>query len=203
MSSGTLGAALTSSLSKIRSIALSYGTVVKPTPVEWFQPAHALSCRILQYLCNNWEKDEGGSRDGEVDLYSVNIPMIEGLLSNEGLKVCRTSMWRNSCGRLFKNIAQSKSQEPMKSLSAAGPDAFSNDDAPINKFNPSESGDLLFTFSPDLSKIIEPALINPPIGSDGWAIQNGWASVTPLRASFAEPPSVGGGSDGRIQKTLL
>ena len=102
LSSGTIGAALSSSLSKTRSIAISYGTVEKPTPTSYFEPAHALGCRVIRHLWENWGTDAGGIRDGEVDLYNVNIPMIAGLLGESGLPVCWTKMWRNSYGRLFK-----------------------------------------------------------------------------------------------------
>jgi len=43
-----------------------------------------------------------GIRDGEVDLYNVNIPMIEKLLSSDCLPVTWSTMWRNSYGRLFQ-----------------------------------------------------------------------------------------------------
>ncbi|RDB29038.1 putative tubulin--tyrosine ligase PBY1 [Hypsizygus marmoreus] len=90
LSSGTIGAALSSSLSKIRSIALSYGTVLHPTPPAFFEPAHRLGTSIIRHLWSNWGEDTGGIRDGEVDLYSINIPLVEGLLTEEGLKVHRT-----------------------------------------------------------------------------------------------------------------
>lgn len=66
LSSGTIGAAMSSSLSKVRSIALSYGTVLRPTPVKYFDPAHQLSLKIISYLWNNWGHDEGGLKDSEV-----------------------------------------------------------------------------------------------------------------------------------------
>ncbi|PFH54497.1 hypothetical protein AMATHDRAFT_71 [Amanita thiersii Skay4041] len=189
LSSGTLGAALSASLSKTRSIALSYGTVRHPIPTSYFEPAHALSCRIIQHLWDHWGKDEGGLRNGEVDLYSINIPMIEGLLSEQGLTICWTSMWRNSYGRLFMNVSHTVIKQ---SMSAAGPDALDNDDGslPNQLTKHDESGDLLFQFSPDISATISPALSSLPVGSDGWALQQGWVSVTPLRASFAEPETV-------------
>jgi len=46
LSSGTIGAALSSSLSKTRAIALSYGTVTSEKPTELFEPSHVLSCNV-------------------------------------------------------------------------------------------------------------------------------------------------------------
>ncbi|KAJ8702629.1 hypothetical protein PTI98_001330 [Pleurotus ostreatus] len=187
LSSGTIGAALSSSLSQIRSIALSYGTVIHPTPSTYFQPAHLLGASIVRHLWENWGEDEGGLRDNEVDLYSVNIPLIEGLLAEEGLKVCWTRMWRNSYGRLFKEI----SGDAGRTIDPAGPDSLAARPSDLdNSGNPSSSiptRSLTFKFKPDMRGLITPDSTSLPVGSDGWAIHNGWVSVTPLRASFAEP----------------
>ena len=178
LSSGTIGAALSSSLSRVRSIALSYGTVLHPTPVTLFEPAHSLSGKIIQYLWSHWGQDDGGLRAGEVDLYNVNIPLVEALLSKEGLKICSTTIWRNSYGSLFKTIPN-----PSTVLSV-GPDPLDS----VADATSSDSQDLLFKFGPHMENILTPPITSLPIGSDGWAIHHGWASVTPLRASFAEPP---------------
>ena len=92
---------MSSSLSKVRSIAVSYGTVIHPTPTSFFDPAHELAVKIIYFLWNNWGKDDGGGmRNDEVDLYNVNIPLIDGLLTEEGLQVYWTSMWRNGYGQV-------------------------------------------------------------------------------------------------------
>jgi len=187
LSSGTIGAALSSSLSKVRAIALSYGTVVHPTPTEYFQPAHVLGCQIVHHLWDNWGSDESGLRSGEVDLYNVNIPLIEELLSDEGLKIYWTNMWRNSYGRLFKNVSGSHNHA---TVNPAGPDAATDASAkPRSPTAEEERGPLLFKWSPDVMNLINPSANEVPVGSDGWAIHGGCVSVTPLRACFAEPPT--------------
>ncbi|KAF8626537.1 hypothetical protein AX15_004840 [Amanita polypyramis BW_CC] len=202
LSSGTIGAALSSSLSRTRSIALSYGTVMHPTPTEFFKPAHVLSCRIICHLWNNWGKDEGSLRNGEVDLYNVNMPMVEGLLSEGGLKICWTSIWRNSYGRLFKDVSHSgdKGTSVNRPARAANTLDSGGPPAPLHHLDSNESQDLLFRFSPDMPELIHPAISDLPSGSDGWAIHHGWVSVTPLRASFAEPSSLYTQSSDRIWK---
>ena len=198
LSSGTIGAAMSSSLSKKRAIAISYGTIVHPTPTTYFEPAHRMSCKIINHLWNNWGEDECGLRDGEVDLYSVNIPLIENILSNEGLKICWTRMWRNSYGRLFKNISQANSSN--RSVQAPGPDTITNrqTEASGPSLEDEESGNLLFKFAPEMKGLITPSLATLPIGSDGWALHHGWVSVTPLRASFGEPHTHGGVDPERL-----
>ena len=52
---------------------------------------------------------------------------------------------------------------------------------------PQDAGRLSFRWAPDMRGLIDPQLSTLPVGSDGWAIRQGWASVTPIRASFAEP----------------
>ncbi|KAF8973946.1 survival protein sure-like phosphatase/nucleotidase [Flammula alnicola] len=187
LSSGTIGAAMSSALSKKRSIALSYGTVVHPTPTTYFEPAHDLGCRIINHLWNNWGEDECGLRDGEVDLYNVNIPLIEEILSDEGLRIAWTRMWRNSYGRLFKNVSENNSSNRL--VEAPGPDAITTHqtEASIPGPGDEEMGDLLFKWAPEMKGLITPSLESLPVGSDGWAIHKGLVSVTPLRATFGEP----------------
>ena len=178
LSSGTIGAAMSSSLCRIRSIALSYGTVEHTVPRTYFAPAHVHACRVIQLLWNSWGTDNGGLRKGEVDLYNVNIPMIEALLNEGGLKVVWTTIWRNSYGKLFRQKHQL--QDAKDEVDPGGPDAH------IGGSDPAQAEKLIFKFGPDLSDIINPPTV--PIGTDAWALSRGWISITPLRASFAESP---------------
>ncbi|KAF9229308.1 sure-like protein [Gyrodon lividus] len=179
LSSGTIGAAMSGALSRTRAIAVSYGNVLHPTPVELHEPAHKLSTRIVEYLWTNWGKDPAGMRDGEVDLYNVNLPMIQKLAEPEGLRVYWTRMWRNSYGSLFKAVATVISQGNTASHTTTG-----------------VSNNLLFKFAPDIQPLINPDLSIVPVGTDGWAIGMGHASITPMRACFAE---VGKGEVGNTQ----
>lgn len=190
LSSGTIGAALSSSLSKMRSIALSYGTVLRSTPATLHEPAHLLGSQIIRHLWDNWGEDAGGLRNGEVDLYNVNIPMIHELLSEEGLKICWAHLWRNSYGRLFKAQTPAQAAIEASAASPAGPDSPNEKpsaNAPNQDATPQSVGKIVFTFSPDIGELINPSESSVPVGTDAWAFRNGWASVTPLRASFAEP----------------
>jgi len=186
LSSGTIGAAMSSSLSKMRSVALSYGTMVYPVLETYFDPAHNQGCRIINYLWNNWGEDECGLRDGEVDLYSVNIPMIEQILGVDGLKVCWTRLFRNSYGQLFKNVSGSIGYPTSTVAVGSEPNTGQTQTS-----DPEEiaMGSLLFKWSPMLEGITSPKLDCLPVGSDTWAIHQGFICVTPLRASFGEPPS--------------
>jgi len=178
---------MSSSLSKVRSIALSYGTVIHPTPRTYFEPAHVLGSKIIEYLWDNWGADDAGLKNGEIDLYNVNIPLIEGLLSEEGLKIYWTTMWRTSYGKLFKAVSASDLSQ--RKVNPGGPDASAT--VPSEKAKVpvgSMTEGLVFKWSPEMEGLVRPSLSSLVVGSDGWALHHGAVSVTPLRASFAEPP---------------
>lgn len=161
-----------------------------PVHVTLYDPAHRLGARIIAHLWDNWGEDEGGLRAGEVDLYNVNIPMVSGLLGNPGLPICWTRIWRNSYGRLFK-ACQEGDPAAKKTISAAGPNSPSEDPQGTRtgvldqQATAKDVGGLVFKFAPDMGDLINPASV--PVGTDGWAVGKGWVSVTPMRATFAEP----------------
>lgn len=207
MSSGTIGAAMSSALSQIRSVAISYGTVLHPTPNELFEPADILSGRIIQYLWNNWGKDVGGLRNGEIDMYNVNVPMIMELLKPEGIDVHWTHMWRNSYGQLFKAVSAPDAASTAGDVPNKGPDVAGQHPArqsePGGDVSKDEPATLVFKFSPDIQPLITPSFGSLPVGSDGWAIAKGHASITPLRACFAHvdhDPAATGTESLRILK---
>jgi tubulin--tyrosine ligase len=197
LSSGTLGAAMSSSLCQKRSIALSYGIFLDTTPTSFHAPANELACRIIHHLWDNWGSDGGGLRQGEVDLYSVNIPMIQDLLvPDRALKVCWTTLWRNSYGRLFEHA--SKKTAEVRPIMFPGLGA--NDSVSINQ----ETRPLLYKWSPDLDEVIQPTVNLPPVGSDAWTIDQGWASVTPFRAAFADSNCAGeDAAEGSVRELKL
>jgi tubulin---tyrosine ligase len=202
---------------QVRAIALSYGNFEYPTPPEFLDPANSLSVRVIDSLWNDWGRDDDpthlkafttehlqedihkelalkqarGLREGEVDLYAINVPMVPALVKPEGLRIVWTRIWRNGYGRLFENRPASELQEraphPATETKTADPSEV--------KSSASDEHDdrLIFKFNPDFKDLVEPENSTLPIGTDAWAIHNDLVSVTPLRASFAEP---GAGSMG-------
>ena len=203
LSSGTVGAAMSASLSKVRSIALSYGIVIHPTPNSYLDCAHNLAGRIINHLWCKWGSDDCGLRPGEVDLYSVNIPLIEELLAEGSLKIHWTTLWRNSYGSLFEDISGSKKSEDrtiMLAVSDVTKESRVFTEVPEPKIpKTTEFHPLSFKWSPDIDHLIYPSDEILPVGSDGWAIYHGWASVTPLRAAFAESCCTGTGSEWNLE----
>lgn len=218
LSSGTIGAALSGALSGIRSIAVSYGTVKRPVPLELHEHAHDLSCRIIARLLASWPQPSAHGMTPE--LYNINIPMVDELLPERGgMRVVWTSMWRSRYGKLFKAIQEpsvAKSEASSSDVQAGGPDASPSTSAqatgnwePSSASTSTSVGDstkskpLTFKFAPDsdFQKLISPPLESLPVGSDGWAIAQNWASVTPLCASFAEPGSVHFTGEGEVDSS--
>lgn len=202
LASGTVGAAMSAAVARTRAIALSYGNFQYPPPPELLPPAHKISLRIIQALWNDWGRDEDsglsgfelehmdqekdrlqlltqtrGLRDGEVDLYGVNVPIVPALL-NDGMKIVWTRLWRNVYGRLFKR----------------GEKDSTTDAAPNG-----QDDSLVFTFSPDWQGLLTPIKDELPYGTDAWGIHSDMATVTPLKATFGEPGagSMGFGSESK------
>ena len=76
------------------------------------------------------------------------------------------------------------------------------------KVSPKRLGGLLFEFSPDMKEFVDLPPSTLLEGSDSWAIEMGWVSVTPMRASFGEPPAEdvfppGGTTQDRVWKVKL
>ncbi|KIJ36040.1 hypothetical protein M422DRAFT_34443, partial [Sphaerobolus stellatus SS14] len=185
LSSGTIGAALSAALSRKRTIALSYGTFIHPPPKTLHDPVHRLAIDIISKLWSNWGVDPIGIRgDGEVDLFNVNIPVVEKLLPEEGIGMTWSTMWRNTYGRLFKQQKLEKDE-----ISAAGPDADtaseSEDQQEVEGSLAVKSAPLVFKFSPEVQALVKLTLDSLPEGT----VHSGLATVTPLRAAFAEPPA--------------
>jgi len=157
--------------------------MVYPTPTEYFEPAHELGVRIISHLWHNWGADYSGLQGGDIDLYSINIPLIEALLSDNSLQICWTRLWRNSYGRLFENAVGPR-DTPASIPSDIVAKAHENGTA-------TEDTKLLFKWAPDMKALIDPSFNTLPVGSDAWAIHKGWISVTPLRSTFGEPPFTG------------
>jgi tubulin---tyrosine ligase len=202
LSSGTLGASLSGALSLVRSIAVSYGTMKTAVTPEMHTPAHKLVTQIVDHLVSNWDKDPQGLRpSGEVDLYSINVPMIDALHESGSLPVWYTNVWRNSYGRLFK--AHDEATAPnLRRTSAAGPDAVGSQHGNNNgngdkNPDPERVGRLVFKWGPDIKSVLNPE--SAPSGTDAQVLSDGCISVTPLRACFAEPAWLAEASKDELQ----
>jgi len=123
--------------------------------------------------------------------------MIEELLADRGVQISWTTLLPNSYGRLFKSI----SEEPKIPGTGASDASWALSEAPESEDQ--QITPLLFKWSPDIGDLINPTVKSLPVRSDAWAIHNGCASVTPLRAAFAEPYCDKADNEGSVREMKL
>jgi hypothetical protein len=157
--------------------------MTKHIPTTYHDPAFKLSTQIINHLLSNWGPYGTGV------LYSINIPMIEKLLHDDGLKVYWTSVWRNNYKRLFKEVpglVDNNASGKAEKTTLQTTDTSVPREGGGNSQHVAEEEELVFKFQPDLTGLL--SRTSAPEGSDGWALDEGAASVTSLLASFAELP---------------
>jgi tubulin--tyrosine ligase len=162
LSSGTLGGALEAAVCQRRAVALSYAFFSRNHDPEIIAGASKLSVRLIEYLYKNWGKD--------VDLYSVNVPLVEGV---ENKKILWTAMLQNywgpgSCFQEIEDEDGNADEEEQKIREGEG--------QPVKNGTNGESGrhkHKHFKWAPrftDVYKSVEEA--GP--GNDGWAVKEGF-----------------------------
>jgi tubulin--tyrosine ligase len=115
LSSGTIGAALAAATSApvpgpgpspfkstlhakhIPAIAVSYGVVSRPVPKRTIDLANEVAVEVVEKLWKTW----GADGDDKVQVYTVNVPLVEAALEKDRRQVAWTTVWRNQYGRLF------------------------------------------------------------------------------------------------------
>lgn len=101
-------------------------------------------------------------------------------------------IWRNSYGRIFAaQPADAPAWDALRRPEAGSEvSQVRREGTASGKREPDlqEVGGLVFKWAPDMKGLIKPTENTMVIDSDAYAIRNGFVSVTPIRATFAEPP---------------
>ncbi|KAK3316358.1 survival protein sure-like phosphatase/nucleotidase [Apodospora peruviana] len=186
LSSGTLGGALEAAVCKRRAVALSYAFFSRNHDTGIIEKASRQGVRVIEALWRQWPTD------GSVDLYSVNIPLLEKL--EEG-KVLWTGMLQNYWGEgsCFTEVdgsvdGREEDEERIREgeggeTEVEGQDGGDEDDGGRG-FVPHTHKH--FKWSPRFTDVYKSVDEAPP-GNDGWAVKEGHTSVTPLKANFWHP----------------
>ena len=164
LSSGTIGGAMEAATCRKKAIALSYAFYSRDIIPELIAGASRLSVRIIEHLYNNWGE--------EVDLYSINVPLIKGVEEN---KIMYTNILQNywSSGSPFQEIeADEEEGKPgeqervirHQQVEPAGKTSSSRLSRHKHKH---------FKWAPKFTDIHKSIEENPP-GNDGWAIGEGY-----------------------------
>lgn len=197
-----------------KSIALSYAFFDRNHDATIISAASALSTKLIQHLWDHWDEC--------VQLYSVNVPLVEGV---ENRKILYTDMLQNTwkSGSCFQVVEQEHQQDSLADADAQAAEssiraqeskiahlesqAVSGDDSPNSNSNsnsnsitplhlPSRQPHARYThksfkWAPLFKDVYESVEASAP-GNDGWAVAQGYTSVTPLRANFMHVNGIAG-----------
>ncbi|KAI1325965.1 survival protein sure-like phosphatase/nucleotidase [Xylariaceae sp. FL0255] len=191
LSSGTLGAALEAAVCRAKSIALSYAHFKPrqdPKDPEIVKVATEHSIKVIEALYKRWPSD------GSVDVYTVNVPLLPGLLKGE-TKAIYTPMLQNYWGEggtCFVEVegsvdgdADEREEEEEGIRAEEGKNGDEVDDSREEGENKGTAGlrHRHFKWQPRFLDVYQSVEDAPP-GNDGWAVKEGHTSVTPLKANF-------------------
>ena len=195
LSSGTIGGAMEAAVCGVKSIALSYAFFDRNHDAAIISGASELSAKLIQYLYDNW--------DANTHLYTVNVPLVEGVGAR---KILWTNMLQNSwkSGSCFQVVEvpsgaddspadienQIRKQEEKlgKKELRSNNDLLPESKAGSGTATPSGQPHMRYThkhfkWAPQFKDVYE-SVENSEPGNDGWAVAQGYTSVTPLRANF-------------------
>jgi tubulin--tyrosine ligase len=190
LSSGTIGGAMEAAVCGMKSIALSYAFFDRNHDAKIIEGASELSAKLIQHLWDNW--------DANTHLYTVNVPLVENVGEK---KILWTNMLQNkwSSGSCFQVVevpseadetssnveAQIRKQEEKlgkKELKSNNGGTDSGTDTPTGQGH-TRYTHKHFKWAPSFKDVYESVEASEP-GNDGWAVAQGFTSVTPLRANF-------------------
>ncbi|KAH7380894.1 survival protein sure-like phosphatase/nucleotidase [Cadophora sp. MPI-SDFR-AT-0126] len=174
LSSGTLGGALEAAVCKRRAIALSYAFFSRNHDPEIIAGASKLSVKLIDYLYKNW--GEG------VDLYSVNVPLVENV---EGNKIMWTDMLQNywAEGSCFQEVVDEEGDADEEEQKIREREGHGLGQGTVNGEKVTRHKHKHFKWAPRFTDVYKSVEDAPP-GNDGWAVKEGYTSVTPLKANF-------------------
>lgn len=186
LSSGTMGAALEGAALRKKSIALSFAFFTRNHDPVIIEAACKHSVRVIEALYKQWPSDNS------VDLYSVNVPLVEGVDTH---KTIFTEILQNywTDGGCFTEVEDGApdgvdAEEELRQEQEGG--------APATGYKRK-----CYKWAPKFTDVYKSVEDGGP-GSDGWVVQEGNTrqvpaafkmkvptnnsnSVTPLKANFA------------------
>ncbi|ORY09957.1 survival protein sure-like phosphatase/nucleotidase [Clohesyomyces aquaticus] len=195
LSSGTIGGAMEAAVCGVKSIALSFAFFDRNHDPEIITNASLLSVKLIEHLYKTWDKD--------THLYSVNVPLVENVL---GRKILYTNMlqnaWRSgSCFQLIE-VPEEEDQGPEEvedamrkaeqKLGRKEQGNLEGSGTGSGYETPTGAGHVRYThkhfkWAPRFKDVYQ-SVEESEEGNDGWAVAQGFTSVTPLRANFMHAP---------------
>ncbi|OIW25162.1 tubulin-tyrosine ligase family protein-like protein [Coniochaeta ligniaria NRRL 30616] len=182
LSSGTLGGALEAAVCGRRAVALSYAFFSRNHDAEIVAAASRHSVKVVEALVAQWPAD------GSVDLYSVNVPLVEGV---EGNKTLVTGVLQNYWG---PESCFAEDEGSVDGVDEEEERIREGEEGEQDKGDGLDRGEKVeghvhkhrhFKWAPRLSDVLK-SVENGPPGNDGWAVKERMTSVTPLKANFMQ-----------------
>jgi len=168
LSSGTLGGALEAAVCRKRAIALSYAFFSRNHDSEIIAAAGRRGVKVIEALWKAWPED------GSVDLYSVNVPLLEGL---EKEKVLYTGVLQNywgagSCFTEVDGSVDGENEDEERIREGEGRAEEKEGEGGEDK-GPKPHTHKHFKWSPRFTDVYKSVEEAPP-GNDGWAVKEGF-----------------------------
>ncbi|SPO05052.1 related to pig tubulin-tyrosine ligase [Cephalotrichum gorgonifer] len=181
LSSGTLGAALEAAVCGWKAVALSFAFFSRNHDPVVIDGACRHGVRVIEALWKQWPADRS------VDLYSVNVPLVEGVGGNRTVftKMLQNYWGAGSCFQEVEGSIGDGEEEEERIREGAGGEVVPNAGNGATGQKTQRGGHVHkhFKWAPkfgDVYKSVEEA--GP--GSDGWEVKEGNTSITPMKANF-------------------
>ncbi|KAI0129477.1 5'/3'-nucleotidase sure [Xylariales sp. AK1849] len=178
LSSGTLGGALEAAACRRKAIALSYAFQSRNHDPAIIEGASAHSVKVIEKLYAQWPAD------GSVDLYSVNVPLVEGVGGNKTLFTNMLQNYWQEGSTCFQEVEGSVGDEDEEESriregeSQPKSEGEADGDAKVSGYTHKH-----YKWAPAFHDVYKSVEQSKP-GNDGWAVQQGFSSVTPMKANF-------------------
>ena len=169
LSSGTLGGALEAAVCRKKAIAVSYAFFSRNHDPDIIEGASAHSVRVIESLYRQWPSD------ASVDLYSVNIPLVDGVGKN---KTLFTEMLQNywssgsSCFTEVEGSVGDEDEEECRIREGESLEGVAPQKTPKEGQNGNGYTHRHFKWSPRFTDVYNSVEESPP-GNDGWAVKEG------------------------------
>jgi tubulin--tyrosine ligase len=165
LSSGTLGAALEAAVCKKKAIALSFAFFSRNHDPDIIKAACRHSVRVVEALYKQWPTD------ASADLYSVNVPLVEGVESNKTLWTPMLQAYWNQGGCFQEVEAADDDVGEAEELIREGVDGEA---AAENGERATKKGHkhMHFKWAPKFADVYKSVEDAGP-GNDGWVVKEG------------------------------
>ncbi|KHN99120.1 tubulin-tyrosine ligase [Metarhizium album ARSEF 1941] len=173
LSSGTLGAALEAAVCRRKAVALSFAFFSRNHDPLIIEAACRHGIRVIEALYRQWPADDS------VDVYSVNVPLVEGVENHKTLWAdMLQNYWRE--GSCFQEIEGETGDAEEEEARIRQGEIETGSTVQEKKGHKHKH----FKWAPRMSDVYKSVEESGP-GNDGRIVRDGNTSITPMKANFA------------------